>query len=555
MLTTLHKKILQWGLVFFVIILMGFQPFFENKASAVGNRSKETRTYKWADYKKPLITNDVRVQPGDPLIVEVNLPENILKYNKKIPLYIISGDAGDGANPQLKINSKSMAVYLFGGMAETKEYRVRIKTKHLKPGLNRLKFYDVNAAYGSFYWLEELRFDLPGLKTDYIAKTTPKPKTKTSPIVKRTPKTKPKKQKTPEKTVIANKIERDKKPPTIRIKSHDTSRAIKLTKIQKKLNLRGQAIDSSGIVEITVDHKDVDFDKDGNFTTDIYLKLGENRIVVSAMDRHENRATKTFTIVRAATTLKQMVTPKSVASVQYHALIIGNNDYRYIKKLDTATGDARAVANILKTEYGFKTKLLLNANRDDIVSEINQFRKILKPADHFLIYYAGHGHYDNSANKAYWLPVDARGDDDTNWIIADRITSNIRRISSKHVLIVSDSCYSGTLTRSTLADLSMGQQRNRYLETIQAKKSRTLLASGGNEPVADGGGGGHSVFASAFIEGLRGMKEEKFSAEELFMAHIKERVAGNADQVPEYNIIRNSGHDGGDFVFQRFITR
>ena len=47
------------------------------------------------------------------------------------------------------------------------------------------------------------------------------------------------------------------------------------------------------------------------------------------------------------------------------------------------------------------------------------------------------------------------------------------------------------------------------------------------------------------------MEKKTFSAEELFYDHIKERVAGNADQTPEYNIIRNSGHDGGDFVFKR----
>ena len=83
------------------------------------------------------------------------------------------------------------------------------------------------------------------------------------------------------------------------------------------------------------------------------------------------------------------------------------------------------------------------------------------------------------------------------------------------------------------------------------KKSRTLLASGGNEPVLDDGGDGHSVFAAAFLNGLSKIEKDYFSAEELFYSHIKEQVAGNADQVPEYNIIRNSGHDGGDFIFRR----
>jgi hypothetical protein len=33
--------------------------------------------------------------------------------------------------------------------------------------------------------------------------------------------------------------------------------------------------------------------------------------------------------------------------------------------------------------------------------------------------------------------------------------------------------------------------------------------------------------------------------------HMMARVAGKADQTPEYNPLRNSGHESGDFVFVR----
>ena len=76
------------------------------------------------------------------------------------------------------------------------------------------------------------------------------------------------------------------------------------------------------------------------------------------------------------------------------------------------------------------------------------------------------------------------------------------------------------------------------------------MASGGNEPVADSGGGKNSVFAAAFIKALNEPEKNTFTAEELFHGRVKEIVAGKADQVPEYNTIKNSGHEGGDFVFQ-----
>jgi hypothetical protein len=360
------------------------------------------------------------------------------------------------------------------------------------------------------------------------------------------------KSKAPKVKVFSKKeTPKDVTPPHIIIFTYDTSRAISVVQKQKKIRIKGRATDKNGIVEVTVNSKEASLDEAGNFEVDIFLGMGNNRIVVKAMDTFENVADKTFTITRAASDVAKPDAVSKTASSRYVALVIGNNNYLHIRPLETAKRDARDIAQTLKTLYGFEVNLLLDATRDDIVRAINTVRKSLKENDSLLIYYAGHGEFDKTANKAYWLPVDARSDDDTNWILADRITSNIRRISSKHILVVADSCYSGTFTRRAVTDMSSSQARDRYLMKMQAKKSRTLLASGGNEPVSDIGGKGHSVFAAALLHGLNRMEKNTFSAEELFYDHIKERVAGNAEQTPEYNVIRNSGHDGGDFVFKR----
>jgi len=235
----------------------------------------------------------------------------------------------------------------------------------------------------------------------------------------------------------------------------------------------------------------------------------------------------------------------------YYALVIGNNSYQYVPRLKTAEDDARDVAAILRDQYGFQTRLLLSATRQQIISALNAYRRELEPNDNLLIYYAGHGYNDRDADKTYWLPIDARRDDNSNWIIADDITSNIRAIPAKHILVVSDSCYSGTIIRGLEPTLTFPIMRQRYLQKMAAGKSRTLMASGGDEPVADEGGGGHSVFASAFLRGLSDEDTGIFTASELFHDYIQESVAGRANQTPEYNPLRNSGHERGDFVFVR----
>ena len=238
----------------------------------------------------------------------------------------------------------------------------------------------------------------------------------------------------------------------------------------------------------------------------------------------------------------------STAPVSYYALVIGNNDYLYTNKLVTAINDANAIAQLLRDRYGFETKVLHDASRDQILSALNEYRRRLPQESNLLIYYAGHGHHDKETNEAYWLPVDAKRDNNSNWISADDITSNIRAIPSQHVIIISDSCYSGALTREGHASIT-SEETNRWLATIIKLKSRTLMSSGGDEPVADGGGNGHSIFAQAVLDSLRLMDRGQFTAAELFETFVQRKVAGRSDQVPEYVPIAKSGDEGGEFVF------
>jgi formylglycine-generating enzyme required for sulfatase activity/calcineurin-like phosphoesterase family protein len=234
----------------------------------------------------------------------------------------------------------------------------------------------------------------------------------------------------------------------------------------------------------------------------------------------------------------------------YYALVIGNNDYRYIRKLQTAVNDAQVVEKALRETFGFKTRLLLNADRDQILAALIDYRRTLDENANLLIYYAGHGHYDRDVDKAYWIPVDAQSDSNLKWISADDITTDIKGTPARHVLIISDSCYSGMMTREANVGLAP-KERERYIEKMRSGKSRILMASGGDEPVTDSGGSGHSVFAAALLDGFRQIGEDVFTSSELFYQYVSERVAGNSDQAPEYSPIRNSGHQSGDFVFVR----
>ena len=230
----------------------------------------------------------------------------------------------------------------------------------------------------------------------------------------------------------------------------------------------------------------------------------------------------------------------------YHALIIGNDAYSYITPLQSAVADAQRLNQILTEDYGYKTHLLLNATRDQIVTTLTGYRRTLGPDDNLLIYYAGHGWVDEAADEGYWLPVDASSDDPARWLSNATLTSTVRAMNANHVLVIADSCFSGKLTRG----LNMNIRDNDYLRRLVGKKSRTAMTSGGLEPVLDSGGeGGHSVFAGALFEALTS-NEGVADTSQLFNV-IRRKVALDADQFPEYGDIRRAGHDGGDFVFVR----
>lgn len=368
--------------------------------------------------------------------------------------------------------------------------------------------------------------------------------------------------------VLAKPTRKDTKPPRITITSPQVKRGIRITAKEESLTVKGYAEDESGVAWITVNDQKAALDEKGNFAAEILLKVGENEINVEAMDIYKNHASRRFTIARHAEKMEEAPkakvrpapapTPTPAMAIRSegrnYALIIGINRYKNFDRLQTAVNDATGVAEILKSDYGFQTKVILDekATRQNIMKELNTLKGKLNPEDQLLIYYAGHGYLDKDTETSYWLPVDAERSDPTNWIEAKSVSDQLKRTRATQVLVVADSCYAGTISRSIDPDLAGRGSRESYLQKLKSKPSRVLIASGGNEPVDDSGGRGHSVFADVFIRSLKNPIDQQFTAEELVIRQIKESVAGRAEQTPEYRVIRNSGHDGGDFVFVRY---
>lgn len=247
-----------------------------------------------------------------------------------------------------------------------------------------------------------------------------------------------------------------------------------------------------------------------------------------------------------------------------YVMTIGNDDYQdqNFPKLLTPIADADAFRDLMIGDFGYTDKLrmgsgerglsLRNATQRDITQALFDIRKNMTTDDRLIIYYAGHGEKDEE--KSFWVPVDGVSGGDYTWIKAADIQEEMRIMNAASVLLISDSCYAGGLTRSAVATLP-ADRRDKYLSKAGLLKSRQFIGSGGIEPVLDGGGAGHSIFAQAIIDGVKAMGHAPFTASELFETRVKPKVLsfGNISedrQVPVFYRIERAGDvPASEFLF------
>lgn len=329
----------------------------------------------------------------------------------------------------------------------------------------------------------------------------------------------------------------------------------------------GKVVAPKGLYQLLVNDREVEVDDNAMFQARIPIADGAARVQIVALDaqgrrgelafelRHETANGQAAAKVPARAEEPEARGAAGVDFGRFHALIIGNVDYKDLPKLNTPHNDAKVLAELLETKYGFKTTVLLDATRYEILATLNKLRAELTENDNLLVYYAGHGELDQVNERGHWLPVDAEGDNTANWISNISLTDVINAMSVRKVLIIADSCYSGSLTRSTLARLDAGRSPEAWkswLELMATKKSRTAMTSGGLAPVLDGGGGRHSIFAKALIDALgenKGVIDGR-TLHQIVAQGVSYSAAGaNIEQVPQYAPIRFAGHEAGDFFF------
>ncbi len=233
----------------------------------------------------------------------------------------------------------------------------------------------------------------------------------------------------------------------------------------------------------------------------------------------------------------------------YYALLIGVEKYQYananLGNLNQPVKDANALMGVLAGDYSFKQENVLflkNPTRDQIITAFEDLAKKVTPKDNLLIFYAGHGIWDERLKVGYWLPSDAKTDNKSAWIANSTIRDYISGIQSKHTLLITDACFSGSIfkTREVISEV------NEYaVAKIYQLPSRKAMTSGTLTTVPD-----TSKFMEYLLKRLRDNTNNFLTARQLFFS-VETAVMNNTNTVPQFGVIQETGDEGGDFIFMR----
>jgi filamentous hemagglutinin family protein len=220
-----------------------------------------------------------------------------------------------------------------------------------------------------------------------------------------------------------------------------------------------------------------------------------------------------------------------------------------IPALEAPVRDADAIGAELTNRLGYEVQTLKNPTKADIVRAMKQIAQTANIDDSVTVYYAGHG-YQKDDGAGYWLPADAGVDNPGKWISNRDIAKMLEAIPAKQVMLVADSCYSGSLVGDAAATRAPGLATPGDVANLLNKRAVMVLSSGGEEPVSDEGRNGHSIFAWSLLESLR--KVDSIAPVGSQFGQISQRVSASYPQTPKYAVLTAADSEPNvDYLLER----
>jgi len=187
------------------------------------------------------------------------------------------------------------------------------------------------------------------------------------------------------------------------------------------------------------------------------------------------------------------------------ALVIGNNKYKFVSTLATASEDAKTIAGNLES-VGYKVTLKLDASEREMRAAIRSFASQVEGGDEIAFYFAGHGVQIGSAN--YLIPVDVNGESEAQIrdeaVALQRVLDDMTERKAKFTLAVIDACRDNPFK---VAGRNVGSGLRGLAPTNAATGQMVIFSAGAGQKALDSLGPSdknkNGVFTRVFVKQMQ----------------------------------------------------
>lgn len=200
----------------------------------------------------------------------------------------------------------------------------------------------------------------------------------------------------------------------------------------------------------------------------------------------------------------------SFTDINSYALIIGNQNYRFVGSVPYAIHDARIFSEYCKMTLGLPAEnihLVEDATKQMIQEEeledwIAQIPD--REGKKLIVYYAGHGVPDiKNKNKAYILPTDVRGTNPKRGIALDDFYARLGELAFGQTTVFLDACFSGVnRDHESVSEGLRGVEIEAEEATLDNGSIVVFSAAQGNETAQGLAQEGHGLFTYFLLKEL-----------------------------------------------------
>lgn len=349
---------------------------------------------------------------------------------------------------------------------------------------------------------------------------------------------------------IQQDIALDKSPPEVQLLTPKATSTLTLETDeaeQKEIFVSGTIKDLAGVAWMNINGNNITEIKTGGYFS-LNIQGAPSKLIIQTSDVKGNIGTQTYTIKYSSIPSNTnnisvekipFITPDD--NPKFYAVLIACSDYNSggWSPLPTTIDEAKLMKNVLVKKYGFdSTNITELYNKDyiKILSTLSSLLESLKENDNLIIYFAGHGTYKSKGTElvGYWVPLYATNID-VDYISSKKLDELIAGSRAKHILMLSDACYSGAMrSKDEVKTPSKWEYKLR---------SRQVLTSGGLEKVP-----GQSVFIKMVLDALQKNEAPYLPVSELYSI-IYSGIKKQANTEPKLTDFGSDGNEGGQFYF------